>query len=425
MQSYLKSVLATKAEVMEASLRFIAQDKQLLAAMQSGDRNALLALSIPIYKRLNEQNNVTHFYFHDARRINLLRAHNPEKYGDIIDRYTALGAEKSGAIYSGIELGPLGTFTLRSVLPVFNDEHLLGYLELGQEIDGLIQDARSMFHVELFILIEKQFLKREQWEAGMRMLGRPFDWNMLSNAVLISQSLPDAPIGLLDNLAQAHDETLTIAIQKNIELQGHRYWASIIPMHDAGGRHVAMLVMLRDMTQLIAQSNADMLWFTAISVVMVVIILILFYIFLGRAEKQLTRARLDLIAASKAREELVARELNVQRVLDSILNISLPPLTLKEVLAKSLDAVLSIPTFALLNKGSIFLVVKGEQTLEMVAQRNLPDSLLRSCALLPFGKCLCGRAAATRKMVFFNHLNDQHEIRYDGIQPHGHYCLPT
>ena len=27
-------------------------------------------------------------------------------------------------------------------------------------------------------------------------------------------------------------------------------------------------------------------------------------------------------------------------------------------------------------------------------------------------------------MVFFNHLNEQHEIRYDGIQPHGHYCIP-
>lgn len=180
MQSHLKSVLAAKAEVMEASLRFIAQDKQLLAAMQAGDRNALLALSIPIYKRLHEQNNVTHFYFHDAHRVNLLRVHNPEKYGDVIDRHTALGAEKNGAMQSGIELGPLGTFTLRSVLPVFNGGHLLGYLELGQEIDGLIQDARSMFHVELFILIEKQFLKQGEWEAGMRMLGRPFDWNMLS-----------------------------------------------------------------------------------------------------------------------------------------------------------------------------------------------------------------------------------------------------
>lgn len=131
----------------------------------------------------------------------------------------------------------------------------------------------------------------------------------------------------------------------------------------------------------------------------------------------------DISERKKALRE-IELALNIQRVLDSILNISLPPLTLKEVLLKSLDAVLSIPTFSLLNRGAIFLTVKDEQTLEIVAQRNLPDALLRSCAILPFGKCLCGRAAASREIVFFNHLNEQHEISYEGIEPHGHYCIP-
>ena len=69
--------------------------------------------------------NITHFYFHDAHRINLLRVHQPERFGDLISRHTALKAEKSAAMFSGIELGPLGTFTLRSVLPVFNDGKLM------------------------------------------------------------------------------------------------------------------------------------------------------------------------------------------------------------------------------------------------------------------------------------------------------------
>jgi len=422
-QVRLKAALDTKAEVMEASLRFIAQDKQLLAALQAGDRKALLALGNPVYQRLHEQHNVTHFYFHDAQRINLLRVHTPGRYGDTINRHTALGAEKSGAMYSGIELGPLGTFTLRSVLPIFSDGKLLGYIELGQEIDGLIQQTRNMFHVELFMLIDKQYLKQGEWEAGMRMLGRPFDWNRLSTSVLVSQSLPDAPIALLNSIA-GNQSGADIRIRQDIELQGHRYWAGIIPMQDVDGHPVATLVMLSDMTQLIAQSNSDMLLFTGISASLSLLILILFYLILSRTEQELSRARIELIAAGKAREEQINQALNVQRVLDSILNISLPPLTLKEVLSKSLDAVLSIPAFALVNKGSVFLVISGEQNLEMVAQRNLPDALQRSCAMLPFGKCLCGKAAATREMVFFNHINEQHEISYEGIQPHGHYCIP-
>jgi len=141
---------------------------------------------------------------------------------------------------------------------------------------------------------------------------------------------------------------------------------------------------------------------------------------LYRSNQQLQR---EVSERKKAQLE-TEQALNIQRVLDSILNFSLPTLTLKEVLLKSLDTILSIPTFSLLNMGSIFLAVKDEQTLEMVAQRNLPAALLQSCAMLPFGHCLCGKAAAAHEIGFFNHLNDQHEISYEGIQPHGHYCIP-
>ncbi|TAN72420.1 MAG: diguanylate cyclase [Gallionella sp.] len=564
MQAHLKSLLDTKAEVMGASLHFIAQDRQLIAAMQAGDRKALLALSAPMYERLHQKHNITHFYFHDARRINLLRVHKPEKYGDVIDRYTAIGAEKSATLFSGMELGPLGTFTLRSVLPVFNGSKLLGYIELGQEVDSLIQDARTMLHAEFFMLVNKRYLVQSDWEAGMRMLDRKSDWDMLPATVLVSQSLRDAPIEALAQINAIHSGT-GIHILQEIDLQGHRYWVVNIPVNDAGGHQVSMLVMLHDMTQLVAQSKKDMLLFTGISAAISLGIFILFYLILGRIEQKLTRSRQQLMSENKIREEMqerfirqlqdeqsklreseerfekisasaqdaiisidsegnisfwnkaaetifgytqeevlgknfhplivperfreaylkpfpaflemgqgaalgktlelaairkdgtefpieialsatllagkwngiavlrditerkkaqleIERALNIQRVLDSILNISLPPLMLKEVLLKSLDAVLSIPVFSLQNKGAIFLVVK--ETLKMVAQRNLPDALLRSCAILPFGKCLCGKAAATREIIFLNHLNEQHEIRYDGIQPHGHYCIP-
>ena len=566
MQSHLKSALSSKAEMMEAALRFIAQDKQLLAALQAGDRKSLLALGAPIYERLHQQHNITHFYFHDAHRINLLRVHQPERFGDLISRHTALKAEKSAAMFSGIELGPLGTFTLRSVLPVFNDGKLIGYLELGQEIDGLLQDARNMFHVELFLLVDKRNLVQRDWEAGMKMLGRAHDWNALSASVLASQSLADAPVTLLEQISTTHANP-NIQIRRNIDFQGHRYWAAIIPVSDADGHQAATLVMLRDMTHLNTHSREDFILFTGIFAVIGLGILVFFARILGRIETQRALSRQQLIDESQAREEMQAsfirqlqdehaklheseekfekisasaqdaiicmdndgnisfwnmaaetifgytqqealgrnlhelivperfrdahlkvfpafqktgqgaalgktlelvairkdgtefpveialsasliagkwngigvlrdiaerkkaqreieQALHVQRVLDSILNISLPPLTLKEVLLKSLDAVLSIPSFALQNKGAVFMVVKGEQTLEMVAQRNLPDALLQSCAQLPFGRCLCGKAAAMREIVFLDHVNEQHEITYDGMEPHGHYCIP-
>ena len=130
------------------------------------------------------------------------------------------------------------------------------------------------------------------------------------------------------------------------------------------------------------------------------------------------------ITERKQAQAAMELSLNIQRVMDTILNLSLPPLTLKEILAKALDAMLSIPAFALLNKGTIFLVAEDGKNLELAVHQNLPEALQQSCALLPFGKCLCGRAAATREIVFADGLDERHEIRYDGIEPHGHYCIP-
>lgn len=568
MDSHIKSAVEQKARMMVAMLHFITSDHALVSALESGDRKQMLAFAAPIYRRLNRENNITHFYFHDAHRINLLRVHKPEKYGDTINRFTILGAEKTGKPFSGLELGPLGTFTLRSVMPVFDRGRLVGYLELGQEIDDLLQHSGKMFGVELFMLIDKRYLAQSAWEEGMRMLGRPFGWNDLHSTVLVSRSMDDVPLDYLEGIGDSQTNT-AIRTGKNIDWHGLTYWAGIIPIDDAGGRPVATLVLLRDMTVLIGKARTELLSFTGISSAMALAILILLYVILGRTENELTVARQDLIDEGKAREnmqasfirqlqeeqnklvkseeatrlllnavgegiygvdmqgnttfvnpaacrmlgyeegELISRSmhaavhhsypdgtpypeekcqmykamadarihhvsdevlwhkdgssfpveyistpiieggtvagavvvfsditerkkaqeaieqaLNIQRVLDTMLNISLPPLTLKEVLGKSLDAILSIPAFALLNKGAVFLVEQEEQVLELVVQRNLPDTLLESCGMLPFGKCLCGRAAASREIVYVNHLDERHEIKYDGIQPHGHYCIP-
>jgi diguanylate cyclase (GGDEF)-like protein/PAS domain S-box-containing protein len=131
----------------------------------------------------------------------------------------------------------------------------------------------------------------------------------------------------------------------------------------------------------------------------------------------------DISERKKAQQEIEHAQ-NIQRVLDTILNISQPRLNLREVLLKSLDTVLSIPVYALLNKGAIFVTDDDDNTLRMVAERNLPEAVLQSCHQLPFGKCLCGKAALSHGVVFSSNPTDQHEMKYGDSQPHGHYCVP-
>ncbi len=123
-------------------------------------------------------------------------------------------------------------------------------------------------------------------------------------------------------------------------------------------------------------------------------------------------------------EEKLKRNYQIQNVISTVLRISLEPISLEKQLERILDLILSIPWLSLQSKGCIFLVEDEPDVLVMRAQRGLADVLLTSCANVPFGKCLCGRAASTGKTIFADHIDDRHETRYEGILPHGHYNVP-
>jgi PAS domain S-box-containing protein len=127
----------------------------------------------------------------------------------------------------------------------------------------------------------------------------------------------------------------------------------------------------------------------------------------------------------KRKEEEIQKGLNAQKVIGAILRLSLEPISLDELLQRALDEILSIPWLALLKKGAIYLAEEGQSVLTLKARRGLSKDLFAQCGGgLSFGTCLCGRAAASREIVFADCVDDRHEIRYEGLRPHGHYCVP-
>jgi len=131
----------------------------------------------------------------------------------------------------------------------------------------------------------------------------------------------------------------------------------------------------------------------------------------------------DLSERKRVGEALQAN-LQIQSALNSVLEISLEPLSLAELLEQTLDLLLSLPWIELESKGAVFLTEGAPPTLVMMAQRGLPDPLTAACARVPSGHCLCGRAAATREIVFCGCVDHRHDTHYEDMSPHGHYCVP-
>jgi PAS domain S-box-containing protein len=131
------------------------------------------------------------------------------------------------------------------------------------------------------------------------------------------------------------------------------------------------------------------------------------------------------ITNRKKDEEVIRRNYDIQSAVNALLQISLNEQGLDNILRQALDLILSIPWLVLESKGGIFLSEDDTGTLIMKAHRGLEDYILKECASLPSGKCLCGRAALTQEVEYAATVDERHEIRYRGMPSHGHYCIPV
>ncbi|MBI4350753.1 MAG: type IV pili methyl-accepting chemotaxis transducer N-terminal domain-containing protein [Elusimicrobia bacterium] len=120
----------------------------------------------------------------------------------------------------------------------------------------------------------------------------------------------------------------------------------------------------------------------------------------------------------------IRRDMEKRSAIGALLAVSLERGSLPELLDKFLENLLAIPWLALEAKGAVFLADAGEKSLAMTARRGVSAEVGGACASVPFGRCLCGRAAAGGETVFASELDARHEISYKGAKPHGHYCVP-
>lgn len=123
-------------------------------------------------------------------------------------------------------------------------------------------------------------------------------------------------------------------------------------------------------------------------------------------------------------EQGLQRHADTQAIIGTLLRLSLDRASLDDILRKALELVLSIPWLSAQGQGCVFLVGDTPDVLVMRASQGLSPAILESCGHVPFGRCMCGRAALTGEIQFADHVDDRHDVHYDGMSGHGHYCVP-
>nr|WP_281392921.1 PAS domain S-box protein [Roseospira goensis] len=297
----LTATIDHQAESLLMVAEVLGESAAMKRGLQTGNRSGLQAVFAPVYRYLRETHAVTHVYFHRPDRVVLLRLHAPDRHGDAIDRFTLRRASETGQSASGVELGPLGTLTLRVVWPVVGgvDGQTVGYLELGRSVQDALSRTHVMDDLATAIWVDKTRLRREDWEAGRSVLDRPAGaaWERYESHVAAYESSADAGAlwsRLLADVGAPGDARL-----RQIAA-GRRHWhAEVTPFFDASGGAIGVLMLARDVTAAVTALRWQVAGIVASTAVVLVGLVAFFAIMLRRADRDIQSHAADLAASDE------------------------------------------------------------------------------------------------------------------------------
>lgn len=216
----------------------IQSNKEISRLYLSKDRQKLYEYTKSIYKRLNKNFQVTHFYFHDLNSKNFLRVHNPSLFGDKINRLTLKEAIKTKDISYGIEFGVSHNLTSRYVEPYYINNKLVGYIELGEEIDYLTPYLAEALNAQILVAIKKDLIDLKNMKLTSSTLKRIKNYPETENYYVINSTIKD--IGT--NIKNLIDGNLEIIdAQRKV---GNNYEIGKISLYDLEKKEVGELIVL-------------------------------------------------------------------------------------------------------------------------------------------------------------------------------------
>ncbi|MDP1610180.1 MAG: ATP-binding protein [Sulfuritalea sp.] len=271
--------------LMTATMRAMMTNQAIERAFQRRDRAALSRQVGPLFANLRDNHRITHLYFTGPDLINLYRFHSPDEFGDEIDRVTALKSKERLDAVHGLELGPLGTLTLRLVIPWRRDGRVLGYLEIGEEIEHLIDEIHESLSVDMLVLVDKRMVSLQQWQRGQALMKRDGNWDRFASHAALAQTIDELPSELDD----ATLRQLLAGRTARIEDRGRSLHLALVPLTDVGQRHIGDLVVMRDITGLVTTFRWSIFAVTAISMLSAIGVLVAFYLALDRVESDYRR----------------------------------------------------------------------------------------------------------------------------------------
>ncbi len=310
-------LIASQAQMLKVQLDRILEHPDLLTQWKDRNFDQLKSLAQPIFAQLNKKYRITHFNFIQADRISFLRLHKPEVRGDRIDRVTVQTAQRTGEDAWGVEPGIIGLFTLRYTRPYFQQGQLIGFVELGTELQLLLSDLGSNMKVDLINIVRKKFSTKENFEVSQDIFNFSGNWDEYQDLLVTHKTLKNIPEDFVKRLSEGYpsfmvDDTFLMR-QEDKTLE-----CGVIDQYDAAGQDIADILVIRDVSAQLKNARDTLILNLGLLVAVFAGILTLLWSVTGRAENQLSNSFRKLKESEENFRNMFLKHAAVMMLIDPV-----------------------------------------------------------------------------------------------------------
>lgn len=265
------------AILFENLIQIVQKDETIINNYKSRNRDWLFLYLHQIYLDFQDKHNITHLYIHDTDKRNFLRVHNKDMHSDKINRNTLDEAFNAGAISSGIELGIYRDFSLRVVSPWYDAGELIGYVEIGKNIEQISKELALTLKTNIIITINKDMIKDTSSSNDKRYIE-------LNNFYVIKSTLSNIEISNeLLNILDKKENIFNTAISN----QGHIYNINSESIYDKMGNNVGKLYIFSDVSGELAGLKSIIFQVTTILSIIIAFIFFYYYKYIKQIKNRL------------------------------------------------------------------------------------------------------------------------------------------
>lgn len=281
----LEYIVQKDKKVMEGFIEQLKKDQNTVRIYQEDDKEKLFNYLRKTYEQLHEKYKLTHFYIHKPNRENYIRVHNKSKNSDLINRTTLKNAQKTLQTISGVEFGIFHNLTLRVVSPWIIDGNLIGFLELGKEVDLITEEYTKLIKNDVIFTIKKELITEKDFSKWKNKNHRNRYYHSMDNYYII-----DSTIKEIDKELQSKLNNSKLFENEYVENDSKKYFINSRNYYDVDDNYVGKIFVLHEVTQQYEHIYSLIIKVTIISFTLVSLMLWYYFRYIRKTENNLNKA---------------------------------------------------------------------------------------------------------------------------------------